>query len=311
LAAAAQQGCSDRDFEVVDPASNCPVGQLPLFDRLPLVVDLSVTGAWGEPLTLRVVANHWKSKAGDESVNAVQRERQARFVAALVQEALMADANAHVIVLGDLNDFYISDPLEALQTGVQPPLVHTFDLLPAADRYSYIFNGASQVLDHILVTPNLLPMLARIDVIHINADFAQAAQVEHSNASRTSDHDPVQILLRPGGAAIVGGNVSLPGVALTLLDGSGNRIAETVSDALGNFRLWGLEPGQAFLRLQAPDYVSYPLQDMTLSIQAGYNSVENLTPVHQSAEAGVALALLSPYLAEPTRSPPYWDSPAN
>jgi hypothetical protein len=48
-----------------------------------------------------------------------------------------------------------------------------------------------------------------------------------------------------------------------------------------------------------------------LSIQAGYNRVENLTPVHQSAEAGVALALLSPYLAEPTRSPPHWDSPAN
>jgi hypothetical protein len=264
-----------------------------------LVVDLSVTGSWNEPISLRVIVNHWKSKAGDENVNVVQRVHQARFVAALVQEALRLDPNAHVIVLGDLNDFYSSDAIEALRTGVQPPLIHTFDFLHVLDRYTYIFNGASQVLDHILVTPNLLPMLAQVEIIHINADFAQPAQVDRTSAFRISDHDPVQIRLRPGGAAMVGGNVSFPGVELILMDSAGQVVAKTASDALGDFRLWNLLPGQAFLRVHAPDYVSYPLQEMTLSLQTGYNTVAIPTPVHPSAELGVALALLSPYLVEP------------
>ncbi len=126
--------------------------------------DLTVTGAWGEPFALRVIVNHWKSKGGDETVNAVRREAQARHVATLVQERLDADPAAHVIVLGDLNDYYQSNAVEALRTSVQPPLVHSYDFLPPLDRYTYVFNGASQVLDHLLITANLLPLLAQVGI---------------------------------------------------------------------------------------------------------------------------------------------------
>ena len=52
------------------------------------------------------------------------------------------------------------------------------DLLPANQRYSYIFDGNSQVLDHILVSPAIKGY--SYGVVHINAEFSDQA----------SDHDP-------------------------------------------------------------------------------------------------------------------------
>ncbi len=104
-----------------------------------------------------MIVNHWKSKGGDEKVNAVRRAKQARFVAALVQAQSAKDAAAHVVVLGDLNDYYASVPIEILRTSVQPALVHPYAFLADLDRYTYIYSGASQVLDHILITPNMTP----------------------------------------------------------------------------------------------------------------------------------------------------------
>ena len=54
-------------------------------------------------------------------------------------------------------------------------------LLPRSERYSYIFQGNAQTLDHILVSPALL-LAGRpdLDVVHMNTEFADQA----------SDHDP-------------------------------------------------------------------------------------------------------------------------
>jgi predicted extracellular nuclease len=52
------------------------------------------------------------------------------------------------------------------------------------DRYSYIFQGNSQLIDHVFVTTNLLNG-AELDFVHINVDFPTVAAVE------ASDHDPV------------------------------------------------------------------------------------------------------------------------
>lgn len=55
------------------------------------------------------------------------------------------------------------------------------ETLPDSERYSYVFDGNSQVLDHIMVTPALSgAALAGFDLVHVNAEFAQ----------QTSDHDP-------------------------------------------------------------------------------------------------------------------------
>jgi uncharacterized protein len=54
------------------------------------------------------------------------------------------------------------------------------DTLPANERYSYVFEGNSQVLDQILGSPRALGTLVEYDVVHVNAEFAVQA----------SDHEP-------------------------------------------------------------------------------------------------------------------------
>ena len=80
-------------------------------------------------------------------------------------------------MLGDINDFEFSETTDILQGRELISLLH---LLPKAERYSYVFEGNSQVLDQILVSWTALPALRGFDVVHVNAEF-------HDQAS---DHDP-------------------------------------------------------------------------------------------------------------------------
>jgi predicted extracellular nuclease len=60
------------------------------------------------------------------------------------------------------------------------------DTLPADQRYSYIFDGNSQVLDHIAVSPAIKGY--SYGVVHINAEFSDQA----------SDHDPQIVRILTG-----------------------------------------------------------------------------------------------------------------
>src|SRR5262249_32868615 len=145
-----------------------------------------------------VIVNHFNSKGGDEPLfgrfqppilaSAVQRTRQARVVRDFVLQALALDADARIVCLGDFNDFEFSDPLRTL-TGAGSGRQILFDLgttlLTPVERYSYVFEGNSQELDHIFVTRALLPY-AQFQPVHINAEFADQA----------SDHDPLIASLR-------------------------------------------------------------------------------------------------------------------
>ncbi len=132
------------------------------------------------------IANHWNSKGGDDPlwghrqppvlVSEVQRMQQATIVRNFVQSILAVDPNTEVVVLGDLNDFEFSNPLMTLKGA---PLNDLIETLPANERYSYVFEGNSQTLDHILVSNSLLPV-AHTDVVHVNSEFWDQA----------SDHDP-------------------------------------------------------------------------------------------------------------------------
>lgn len=150
--------------------------------RKPLVAEF----AWrGRPLF--ALANHWSSKGGDDppfgwrqppvQKTAPQRVAQARCVRAFVDE--LHAAGAQVLVLGDLNDFWFSEALGVLTAG--GALVNLTDRLPEAERYSYVWQGNSQQLDHLLASPALAAACVEARPVHVNCEFA--AQV--------SDHDPV------------------------------------------------------------------------------------------------------------------------
>ena len=85
-------------------------------------------------------------------VTEVQRHQQAQVVNDFVDSILAVDGAANVVVLGDINDFEFSDTVSILKGGVLHNLI---DTLPPNERYSYVFEGNSQVLDHILVSNGL------------------------------------------------------------------------------------------------------------------------------------------------------------
>jgi predicted extracellular nuclease len=153
--------------------------------RKPLAGEFTFNGH-----TLFVIGNHFNSKGGDDPlfghlqpptrISEVQRNQQAQVVNDFVDQLLAADANANVVVLGDLNDFYFSTALLTLK-GTPPVLNDLITTLPPAERYTYVFEGNAQDLDHTLVSDHLFNTAAPLfDPVHVNAEFAGQA----------SDHDP-------------------------------------------------------------------------------------------------------------------------
>jgi hypothetical protein len=106
-----------------------------------------------------------------------QRHEQATVVNDFARDIQRADPLGNYVVLGDLNDFEFSATVQILQ-GFQ--MLDLYFLLPPSERYSYVFEGNSQALDHILVSPALLVPPPEYDSVHVNSEFAD----------QQSDHDP-------------------------------------------------------------------------------------------------------------------------
>ncbi|MEU0066533.1 endonuclease/exonuclease/phosphatase family protein [Streptomyces albidoflavus] len=140
-----------------------------------------------------LIANHFASKGGDEPLaghrqpptrsSETQRHAQAASVNTFVKKLLSADRKAKVLVLGDINDFEFSTTTKTLTAdkALKPAALS----LPPTERYSYVFQGNSQILDQILVTPAIRHF--HYDSVHINAEFAD----------QNSDHDPQVLRFRP------------------------------------------------------------------------------------------------------------------
>lgn len=158
----------------------------PAFDgsRKPLVAAFEFNGE-----TVFAVVNHFSSKSGSDPLfGSIQppneaasdaREAQGQVVNDFVDDILAIEPDAKVVVLGDHNDFEFSQPLANL-TG--DALTNLADNVPEGDLYSFIFEGNSQAIDHVLVSDSLLPS-ADVDYVHVNADF----EFDESG----SDHDAV------------------------------------------------------------------------------------------------------------------------
>ncbi|MEE1132970.1 MAG: chitobiase/beta-hexosaminidase C-terminal domain-containing protein [Caryophanon sp.] len=142
-----------------------------------------------------VIGNHFNSKSGDTAlfagtqppnlVSEAQRIEIAKQLAAFVQSVQADNPKANIVALGDFNDFEFSAPLQVLE---ETGLANMINELPRADRYTYTYQGNSQVLDHIFVSEHLRTT-ASVDALHINADYSSVS------GKRASDHDPVIVQL--------------------------------------------------------------------------------------------------------------------
>ena len=144
-----------------------------------------------------VIGNHFDSKGGDQDTEGryqppartseVQRQQQATVLNGFVHEILAVDPRANVVLAGDFNDYQFAPAIQTL-TDNGATLTDEINTLPVNERYTYVFNGVSQVLDHIFVSRPLSDAGAvEYDVIHVNSEFSDQA----------SDHDPQVVRIRP------------------------------------------------------------------------------------------------------------------
>ena len=179
---------------LTDPQDQATNPENPFFGgRIPLAATFEFSG---EEITL--VNNHLSSKGGSSPILGVEqpfeerqeevevngsldeRIAQANAVNDFINNLLTDDPNANVVALGDLNEFEFVSPVETI---LGENLTNLTNTIGENERYSFIFQGNSQSLDHILVSSNLSTD-AEFDIVHTNAEFAETS-------SSASDHEPL------------------------------------------------------------------------------------------------------------------------
>jgi hypothetical protein len=152
----------------------------------------------GTSVDLYAISNHFSSTP---NARVGQRKEQAGYNAAIVAALQAVSPTVKAAVGGDLNvyprpddPFVPGDPLfpsDQLGALYNLGLQNLFDVIVAevpSAAYGYIFQGQTQTLDQIFVTPSLLDDLVKSRVAHINADWP--ADFEGDGPRGTSDHDP-------------------------------------------------------------------------------------------------------------------------
>jgi hypothetical protein len=184
-----------------------------LNDRPPLVLEAAVTAPSGPPAPVTVIVNHLRSLNGvDDPADGgrvrAKRRAQAEFLANLIQARQTASSAERLVVVGDFNAFQFNDGyVDSMGTIlgtptppdnvvlaspdlVNPDLLNAAGLLPAVQRYSYVFGGNAQILDHVLVNQAATGFLTRFHYARVDADFPESLRNDPNRPERLSDHDP-------------------------------------------------------------------------------------------------------------------------
>jgi predicted extracellular nuclease len=271
----------------------------PLNDRPPLVLRATCprTGPGGGSLPFTVIVNHLRSLTGVDDNTAgtngwategdrvrAKRRAQAEFLANLIQARQVADPTELIITVGDMNAFAVNDgyvdvigtvkgtPAPASQVTlassdlVNPDLYDMVDFLPAAQQYSYNFDGNAQTLDHVILNHKAFVFLTRFAYARDDSDFA-VKNYESTNELRISDHDqPVayfNLQLVPTAAnGTVSGRVTdnhgvpVPG-SVVQLEGAQSR--RTITDNAGNYSFDNVATGGFYtVSVMRANYVFSP-----------------------------------------------------
>ena len=187
-----------------------------LHDRPPLLLEgRSINEGADYPIAVMVVHNRSLNNIDDpnsgERVRA-KRLAQAESIAQSVNDLQTANPGIRLVVLGDFNAFEFSDgyvdavgvisgsfdPDASLLPGtdyVDPDLINHIYSLPENERYSFVFRGSAQALDHALASMALDMSFRGLEFGRGNADAAVDLINDDSNALRSSDHDGLVLFI--------------------------------------------------------------------------------------------------------------------
>ncbi len=185
-----------------------------LHDRPPLCLFAKLPD--GRKLT--VMNLHLRSLSGITGSSAtrirLKRQTQATSVSKMVQALQDATPGLDLVVTGDFNAFQftdgfahvlaqiIGDPADASEAElpgtdeVNPDLTNEILSLPAAQQYSFVFQGSAQVLDHMLTSQPLHPEVNGVQYARGNADAPRDLVDDASTPNRSSDHDGLVLYIK-------------------------------------------------------------------------------------------------------------------
>jgi predicted extracellular nuclease len=197
----------------IDPNNNQPAL---LNDRPPLVLHATVDALTMNPRQIIVVVNHTRSfidVEGDDPEGRRIREKrkaQAEFLAALLQGFQTDNPGTPVISIGDYNAYQFNDGytdpvatikgtptaddqmvVDASPDLVNPDFINLTDTLPADQRYSFIFEGTPQAIDHFIINTVAQSINTGYHIARNNSDFPEGALFagDATRPERNSDHD--------------------------------------------------------------------------------------------------------------------------
>lgn len=177
--------------EVSNPKALCRMFAIgtPQYDRAPLIglfqiFPQGMTSPDSPYIEVYVSNNHFIS---NPDASNVLREGQAAYNLELAQSVLALNPDAYFIVAGDLNNYPYSTEVMLFDAVFN----NLWDEIPAAARYTYIYQGQTQTLDQILVTPSLAELLASVGAAHVNSDYPYQFGEDATSLYSATDHDPV------------------------------------------------------------------------------------------------------------------------
>ncbi len=188
-----------------------------LNDRPPLVLTGSYTGN-GVAFPITVIAIHQRSLSGIEGASAnAQRVREKRHQQALrlsqfIQQLQTGTPGLRLVAIGDFNAFQFTDgyvdvmgqvtgnpdPAGALIPAtdeVNPDLTNQTFNEPVDQRYSFVFDGSAQALDHGVTSQGLAPFMRGAEHSRGNSDAPFGFDADPATPLRSADHDGLALFI--------------------------------------------------------------------------------------------------------------------
>jgi predicted extracellular nuclease len=254
-----------------------------LNDRPPLVLRATVDPSGPNPIPVIVVVNHLRSFIDIESTTVngsgteggrvrAKRKVQSEFLAQLLDDLQDNNPGNSIMSVGDYNAYQFNDgytdPMATIKGSptaddqvvvdqspdlVDPDFFNLTERLAASERYSFIFQGTPQALDHIVINRNANARYTRNAVARFDSDFPDVPAADFAtNASRperASDHDALvayfNLTTAPTAAdGTVAGRITdangIP-IAGAVVNLSGTQNRKFITDVNGNYRFDNVE----------------------------------------------------------------------
>ena len=144
---------------------------------------------------------------------------QAELLAKFVVDRQTVNPDERIVVIGDFNAFQFNDGYNDLigtlkgkpdknvlapaQNVSETGLIDLVEYITVPNRYSYVFGGSAQVLDHILINKPARKSAAKFGYARLNADFPKVYANDETRPERVSDHDVPVLYMTTGKKATV------------------------------------------------------------------------------------------------------------